>query len=106
MRRSAATPRSASWRSRPTSRTPGAPFSELLRRPLSKQRGGTFHEGGTVFLNTSDPDYGTLRAWAEELTKRAPEVVEYQPDDENLRFFGNYVQPMLVKKGCMFSNCH
>jgi hypothetical protein len=81
-------------------------LSELLRRPLSKQRGGTFHEGGTVFLTTGDPDYAKIRSWAEALTKRAPELVEYQPEDENLRFFGNYVQPMLVKKGCMFSNCH
>ena len=37
---------------------------------------------------------------------RRPEVVLYQPEDPGLRFFGNYVQPMLVKKGCMFQNCH
>ncbi len=81
-------------------------LSELLRRPLSKTRGGTFHEGGTVFPDTEDPGYKVVRAWAEELIARAPEVVNYQPEDEGLRFFGNYVQPMLVKKGCMFGNCH
>jgi WD40-like Beta Propeller Repeat len=81
-------------------------LSEILRRPLSKQRGGTYHEGGTVFMDTDDPDYVMLRGWIEELANRRPEVVLYQPDDEGLRFFGNYVQPMLVKKGCMFQNCH
>lgn len=81
-------------------------LSEILRRPLAKQRGGTFHEGGSVFASTEDPDYQTLRRFTEELVARAPQLVRYQPTDEGLRFFGNYVQPMLVKKGCMFSNCH
>lgn len=81
-------------------------LSELLRRPLAKQRGGTFHEGGTIFESTDDPGYVALRRWAEQLVERAPEVVQYSPEDEGLRFFGNYVQPMLVKKGCMFTNCH
>jgi hypothetical protein len=80
--------------------------SEILRRPLSKQRGGTYHEGGTVFMSTDDPDYVKLREWIQALVDRRPEVVRYAPDDPGLRFFGNYVQPMLVKKGCMFQNCH
>jgi hypothetical protein len=80
--------------------------SEILRRPLSKQRGGTFHEGGTIFASTDDPGYQTLRAWVDELVKTKPELVDYEPEDEGLRFFGNYVQPVLVKKGCMFQNCH
>jgi hypothetical protein len=80
--------------------------SEILRRPLSKQRGGTYHEGGTVFMDTDDPDYLRLRNWIQQLVDRRPEVVLYDPDDAGLRFFGNYVQPMLVKKGCMFQNCH
>ena len=83
-----------------------ASLSELLRRPLSKQRGGTYHEGGTIFANTDDPDYKALRGWIESTIAAAPEVVLYQPEDEGLRFFGNYVQPMLVKEGCMFQNCH
>jgi hypothetical protein len=81
-------------------------LSEILRRPLSKQRGGTFHEGGTIFASTDDPDYRTLRAWVDVLVKTKPELVDYEPEDEGLRFFGNYVQPVLVKKGCMFQNCH
>jgi hypothetical protein len=83
-----------------------ASLSEILRRPLSKQRGGTFHEGGTIFLSTDDPDYETLRAWVDDLVNTKPQLVDYQPEDEGLRFFGNYVQPILVKKGCMFQNCH
>lgn len=81
-------------------------LSELLRRPLSKQRGGTFHEGGTIFANTDDADYKKLRAFAESMASKKPELIRYDPEDEGLRFFGNYVQPMLVKKGCMFQNCH
>ena len=80
--------------------------SELLRRPLAKQRGGTFHEGGTVFANTDDPGYRALRGWVDGIVARAPELLREVPADEGLRFFGNYVQPMLVKKGCMFGNCH
>jgi hypothetical protein len=81
-------------------------LSELLRRPLAKQRGGTFHEGGSVFASTDDPGYVALRRWIDGVIARAPETVQYQPSDEGLRFFGNYVEPMLVKKGCMLSNCH
>jgi hypothetical protein len=85
---------------------PSVSLSELLRRPLSTNRGGTFHEGGTVFVDTDDDGYKALRGWIEGLVERSPESVVYRPADEGLRFFGNYVQPMLVKKGCMLANCH
>jgi hypothetical protein len=85
---------------------PEVSLSELLRRPLAKQRGGTFHEGGTVFASTEDEDYRALRRWIEGMVERDRASLKYQPDDAGLRFFGNYVQPMLVKKGCMFGNCH
>lgn len=81
-------------------------LSELLRRPLSKQRGGTFHEGGTVFASTEDAGYVALRAWVDDLVARVPDLLRYSPSDPGLRFFGNYVQPVLVKKGCMLGNCH
>ncbi|HEX6242223.1 MAG TPA: hypothetical protein VFZ61_15035, partial [Polyangiales bacterium] len=83
-----------------------ASSSELLRRPLSKQRGGTYHEGGTVFASVDDEDYMAVRAFLEKVAESEPEQVTYDPEDEGLRFFGNYVQPMLVQKGCMFQNCH
>lgn len=85
---------------------PSGSRSELLRRPLSKMRGGTFHEGGTIFANTDDAGYKTLRAWVDDVAERLAEDLRYDPEHEGLRFFGNYVQPMLVKKGCMFGNCH
>ncbi|MDB4977467.1 MAG: hypothetical protein JWN48_5808 [Myxococcaceae bacterium] len=81
-------------------------LSELLRRPLAKQRGGTFHEGGTIFASTDDPGYVAIRTWIDGVLARDPQAPRYLPDDEGERFFGNYVQPMLVKKGCMLGNCH
>jgi WD40-like Beta Propeller Repeat len=80
--------------------------SELLRRPLSTLRGGTFHEGGNVFTSTDDPDFVTLRDFASYVADEKPELLAYPDPSEGLRFFANYVQPVLVKKGCMFGNCH
>ncbi|MDW8363218.1 MAG: hypothetical protein RMK74_12525 [Myxococcales bacterium] len=80
--------------------------SELLRRPLAVLRGGTFHEGGDVFASTEDEGYVAIRQWAEELAGRRPELVEPPEASEGLRFFANRVQPVLVRKGCMFLNCH
>lgn len=80
--------------------------SELLRRPLSKQRGGTFHEGGTIFDSTSDAGYQVLESWATDVVTRNPDIADETDADEGLRFFANRVQPVLVRKGCMFLNCH
>lgn len=82
-------------------------ISELLRRPLAKDRGGTFHEGGTVLPSTDDARYQAIFRWVQSLTpdQVAPVVPPgYSP--EGLRFFANRVQPMMVRKGCMFLNCH
>jgi hypothetical protein len=81
--------------------------SEILRRPLSVLRGGTFHEGGDVIDSTEDVRYRAIFDWAASLT---PE--ELRPtippgySERGLRFFANRVQPVLVQKGCMFLNCH
>jgi len=82
--------------------------SELLRRPLSVARGGSFHEGGDVFDDTADPDYELLRAWGEEVAEELPEEILPPPEtvDPGLRFFANRVQPVLVRKGCAMLNCH
>jgi len=87
--------------------TAPASTSGLLRRPLAQLRGGVFHEGGNVFASTEDEDYQTIFNWAEELVTSNPEAIA-PPDDisEGLRYFANRVQPMLVRKGCMFLNCH
>ena len=80
--------------------------SELLRRPLAAVRGGTYHEGGDVYGSTNDRGYGILRAWAEELVNRNPAAVRTEDPSPAFRFFANRVQPVLVRKGCMFLNCH
>jgi hypothetical protein len=82
--------------------------SELLRRPMADRAGGVFHEGGDVFEDTSEPDYKTLLEWAEDIAKRRPELLRFEPtaDEAGLRFFANRVQPLLVRKGCMFLGCH
>lgn len=80
--------------------------SELLRRPLAASLGGVFHEGGDIFTSTDDVDYRVLRGFAEDVVERRPELLAFTTDDEGLRFFANRVQPVLVKKGCMFLGCH
>lgn len=80
--------------------------SELLRRPLAKVAGGAYHEGGDVFEDVDDPDYRKILAWANATVERSPQLLEFGEADEGLRYFGNRVQPMLVRKGCMFLNCH
>lgn len=75
--------------------------SELLRRALAVNAGGTYHTGGEVFSSTTDDRYKALLAWAKT---RGP--AKLGADDDGLRFFASRVQPMLVKKGCMFLGRH
>ena len=78
--------------------------SEILRRALSPAAGGVYHEGGTVFASTADPDYQALVDWA---TEKGGPTHQVDPDkDAGLLLFANRVQPMLVKRGCMMANCH
>lgn len=80
--------------------------SGLLRRPLSTQRGGVFHEGGNVFASADDPRYQTIKNWAEALVMRDPTVVERTETDPGILYFAKRVQPVMVRKGCMFLGCH
>ncbi|MET0386338.1 MAG: hypothetical protein ABW321_10290, partial [Polyangiales bacterium] len=80
--------------------------SELLLRPLAVAAGGVFHEGGDVFENVADPDYRSLLAWAERSVASDPALLALGDVDDGLRFFADRVQPVLVRKGCMFLNCH
>jgi hypothetical protein len=80
--------------------------SELLRRPLAKIAGGAFHEGGDIFGDVDDPEYRKILAWARSTVERSPQLLEFGEADDGLRFYGNRVQPVLVRKGCMFLNCH
>lgn len=81
--------------------------SELLRRPLSTLVGGTFHEGGNVIGSTDDPRYQAIFDWIESLPleSRAP-VIPPELNERGVRFFANRVQPVMVREGCMFLNCH
>ena len=75
--------------------------SEIVRRPLAPDQGGSFHEGGIIFPTTSDPGYVAFLDWANEHGPLDPGVIEPGFD-----FFAHRVQPMLVKKGCMMVQCH
>jgi hypothetical protein len=87
--------------------------SEILRRPLGVQVGGSFHEGGDVFGSTEDPDYVTLASWVESAPEEAypePFPAEIAADghgsERGFRYFVERVQPTLVRSGCTFQNCH
>jgi hypothetical protein len=75
--------------------------SEILRRALSSEAGGTFHEGGTVFESRTDAGYLAIEAWAK--VKGGPTNI---PTDPDFPFFAERVQPMLVRRGCMMLGCH
>lgn len=75
--------------------------SELVRRPLDPSRGGVYHEGGVVFSSPDDEGYKALVAWAK--SAGAPKTADF---DEGFKYFANRVQPMMVRKGCMFLGCH
>jgi hypothetical protein len=75
--------------------------SELLRRPLDPQKGGSYHEGGPIFSSQDDPGYAALLAWAKN---HGPTKVMSM--GAGFDFFAKRVQPMLVKKGCMILGCH
>ena len=78
--------------------------SELLRRPLDPARGGVFHEGGIVFGDSADQGYQAMLGWAKA---RGPAAVDItSPDAQPFVFFANRVQPLMVRKGCMFLGCH
>ncbi|HEX6274243.1 MAG TPA: hypothetical protein VFZ53_14480 [Polyangiaceae bacterium] len=75
--------------------------SEILRRALARDAGGTYHEGGTVFRSRDEADYLVLEEWVR--AKMRPTNV---PTDAEFPFFTTRVQPMLVKRGCMMLGCH
>ena len=85
-----------------------ASTSELLRRPLSTLRGGTFHEGGDVFASTDEPGYRELSEFADAAVAADPNVGRHPPAlvSPGFEFFVSRVQPVLVREGCMFLGCH
>lgn len=82
--------------------------SELLRRPLAVARGGSPHVGGDIFATEDDSDYRAIEGWAQALLVSNPDAVTELDfyATQGFRFFVNRVEPILVRKGCMFQNCH
>ena len=78
-----------------------ASASEIIRRVLSPEQGGTYHEGGAVFPSAADPGYQALLTWAQ-----AQGGATNVPTDPGFQLFAKRVQPMLVKRGCMMLGCH
>jgi len=91
------------WNAYIASQYVGSPIeeSEVVRRPLAPSAGGSYHAGGTIFTSTGDSHYKALLEWAKA---QGPATVG--PEEEGLRFFANRVQPVLVRKGCLFQGCH
>ena len=75
--------------------------SEILKRPLGLMQGGSFHEGGVIFAETTDSGYQTLLAWAK--AHGPPDVGTL---DDRFMFFAHRIQPVLARKGCMMLQCH
>jgi hypothetical protein len=80
--------------------------SELVRRPLPTDRGGTFHAGGPIFEGESDPRWVALAGWAEETVAADPARFTEADASAGYRYFVNRVQPVLVRDGCMTLGCH
>src|SRR5205085_10876255 len=66
-----------------------------------RAQGGSFHEGGAIFTSTSDPGYTAVLEWAQQ---HGPPAIADASD--GFKFFTHFVEPMLVKKGCMMLQCH
>ncbi|ACY16213.1 PD40 domain-containing protein [Haliangium ochraceum] len=75
--------------------------SPLLLYPLAVSAGGYFHTGGEFFGSRNNGDYKALASWAE-----AAGAVDFGADDAGKAFFADYVQPMLLRRGCQFEACH
>ena len=75
--------------------------SEIVRRPLATSQGGSYHEGGPLFASVNDPNYAALLKWADAHGAPQPGTL-----DSGFVFFAQFVQPVLVKKGCMMAQCH
>ncbi len=75
--------------------------SQILQMPLPVGEGGLFHSGGEHFDSRDDSEYKTLEAWAEKVGR-----VDFGIGDPGRTYFGRYVEPVLLKRGCSFEACH
>tara|TARA_R110002073_G_scaffold103664_12_gene234845 strand:- start:60949 stop:63957 length:3009 start_codon:yes stop_codon:yes gene_type:complete len=75
--------------------------SQLLQVPLAVQSGGYFHTGGEHFASRDERDYKDIEEWA---TAAGP--LEFGEGDAGREYFADYVQPLLLTRGCSFEACH
>ena len=75
--------------------------SQLLRIPLAAAGGGRGHTGGDQFDSIDDPDFLTIKTWAQQVG-----VLDFANGDPVKQFFADNVQPVLLQRGCAFSGCH
>lgn len=75
--------------------------SPVILYPLGVRAGGFFHTGGQFFASREDADFEAIEAWA---AKVGP--VEFGAEDAGRQFFADFVQPLLLRRGCQFEACH
>jgi hypothetical protein len=75
--------------------------SPLLLYPLGLRSGGYFHTGGQFYDSRTDDAYTQVASWAENVGP-----VVFAGDDPGRQFFADYVQPLLLRRGCQFEACH
>ncbi len=75
--------------------------SQILQVPLAVNAGGYFHTGGEHFSSRDDANYQRLTTWATSVGK-----LEFGEGDPGREYFANFVQPILLTRGCSFEACH
>lgn len=80
--------------------------SPILKVPLAVNEGGYFHTGGTFFPDRDTLSYKAIETWAEKV---GPKIFGADPGgavNNGKVFFAKQVQPLLLRRGCMFEGCH
>ncbi len=75
--------------------------SQILQVPLAVNAGGYFHTGGEHFASREDSRYRLLEDWASSVGKE-----EFGEGDLGKQYYADFVQPILLTRGCSFEACH
>lgn len=75
--------------------------SQILQVPLAVNAGGYFHTGGEYFAGRDDSSYERLEAWAADVGP-----LTFGEGDPAKEYFEEFVQPLLLTRGCSFEACH
>src|SRR5262249_7549279 len=79
-----------------------AETSMLILKPLSPASGGIVHTGGVFFKTRDDGDWKNLSDWAAEAGALGGTVAKSAGET----FFGDFVMPAFLKRGCALEACH